>query len=140
MQAQNQIWGSVSTEIDQTYSSEVNPEVHQGVAYWVVGTETFDKFGFFTLTSQGYVSPKHEDLEFPATAAEGNSSQDGGNGGAIITFSLSGNGGLTGAHNGGFFPSTAFGRLTSTSNSLSGSAINQRCGYWRIASRRFYRV
>jgi hypothetical protein len=123
-QAQNQIWGSVSTEINQTYSSEVNPETHQGVAYWVVGTETFDKFGFFTLTSQGYVSPKHEDLEFPAMAAEGNSSQDGGNGGAIITFSLSGNGGPTGAHNGGFFPSTAFGRLTSTSNGLSGSAIN----------------
>jgi hypothetical protein len=123
-QAQNQIWGSVSTEVDQTYSSEVNPEVHQGVAYWVVGTETFDKFGFFTLSSQGYVSPKHEDLEFPAMAAEGFSNQDGGNGGAIITFSLSGNGGPIAAHNGGFFPSTAFGRLTSTSNGLSGSVVN----------------
>ncbi len=123
-QAQNQIWGAISTAIDQTYSSEASPEAHLGAAYWVIGTDTFDKFGFFSLTSQGYVSPKHEDLEFAGMAAEGNSSQDGGNGGAIMTFTLSGNGGPTSFHNGGFFPSTAFGRLTSTSNGLVGSAIN----------------
>ena len=94
--------------------------MHAGALYWVVGTRSFDKNGFFTLTSQGYVSPKHEDVEFPAMAAEGFPRQDGGNGGAIMTFTLSGNGGPTGADNGGFFPSTAFGRLSSTSGGLTG--------------------
>jgi hypothetical protein len=123
-QAQHQIWGATSTEIDQTYSSGPSPEVHQGAVYWVIGTDTFERFGFFTFTSQGYISPKHEDLEFPAMAAEGDFSQDGGNGGAIMTFTLSGNGGPTGADHGGFYPSTAYGRLTSTSNGLLKSVIN----------------
>jgi hypothetical protein len=123
-QAQGQIWGAVSTEVDQTYSSEASPEVHQGAAYWVVGTGTFDRFGVFRLTSQGYVSPEHEDLEFPAMAAEGYSFQDGGNGGAIMDFTLSGNGGPTGADNGGFYPSTAYGRVSSTSGGLVGSVVN----------------
>jgi hypothetical protein len=123
-QAQGQVWGAISTEIDQTYSSESSPEVHQGAAYWVVGTNTFDRFGVFRLTSQGYVSPEHEDLEFPAMAAEGYSFQDGGNGGAIMDFTLSGSGGPTGADNGGFYPSTAFGRVSSTSSGLLGSVVN----------------
>ena len=139
-QAQNQIWGAVSTEINQTYSSGNSTEVHQGAAYWVIGTDTFDWFGAFRLTSQGYVSPKHEDLEFPAMAAVSNFQGDnetsgaldgggggggnGGNGGAIITFTLSGNGGPNGADNGGFYPSTAYGRLSSTSSGLLGSAVN----------------
>ena len=67
------------------------------------------------------MSAKHEDLAFPAMAAEGFRWQDGGNGGAIMDFTLSGNGGPTGADNGGFFPSTAFGRLSSTSGGLLGS-------------------
>jgi hypothetical protein len=130
-QAQGQIWGAVTTEINQTYSSGPS-ELHQGAVYWVIGTESFDRSGVFSLTNQGYVSPKHEDLEFPAMAA-GGSSQDGqdgqdgrnGNGGpAIMTFTLSGNGGPTGADHGGFYPSTAYGRLTSTSNGLLGSVIN----------------
>ena len=66
------------------------------------------------------MSPRHEDLAFPATAAEGFRWQDGGNGGAIMTFTLTGNGGPSGADNGGFFPSTAFARLTSTSGGLVG--------------------
>ena len=119
-QAQNQLWGAVDTAINQTYSSGAT-EQHAGAAYWVVGTRSFDKSGVFTLTSQGYVSAKHEDLEFPAMAAEGFPSQDGGNGGAIMDFTLSGDGGPTGADNGGFFPSTAFGRLSSTSGGLLGS-------------------
>lgn len=123
-QAQGQLWGAISTEIDQTYSSEPSPEVHQGAAYWIIGTRTFDRFGVFSLTSQGYVSPEHEDLEFPAMAAEGYTYQDGGNGGAIMTFTLSGNGGPTAADNGGFYPSTAYGRLTSTSNGLWRSVVN----------------
>ncbi len=116
-QAQQKIWGAVSTEIGQTFSSGPSPEVHQGAAYWVIDTSTL------SVTSQGYVSPAHEDLEFPAMAAEG-FNEDGGNGGAIMTFTLSGNGGPTGADHGGFYPSTAYGRLTSTSNGLLGSAIN----------------
>jgi hypothetical protein len=123
-QAQGQIWGAISTEIDQTYSSGPSPEVHQGAVYWVIGTDTFDRFGNFSLTSQAYVSPKHEDLEFPAMAAGGYFYQDGGNGGAILTFTLSGNGGPTGADHGGFYPSTAYGRLTSTSSGLLGSGDN----------------
>jgi hypothetical protein len=123
-QAGGQVWGAVSTEVDQTFSSESSPEVHQGAAYWVVGTRTFDRFGVFSLTSQGYVSPAHEDLAFPAMAAEGLPWQDGGNGGAIMDFTLSGNGGPTGADNGGFYPSTAFGRVSSTSSGLLGSKVN----------------
>jgi hypothetical protein len=123
-QAQGQIWGAVSTEISQTYSSGPSPEVHQGAVYWVIGTGTFDRLGAFSLTNQSYVSPQHEDLEFPAMAAGGYSYQDGGNGKAIVTFTLSGNGGPTGADDGGFYPSTAYGRLTSTSNGLLGSVVN----------------
>jgi hypothetical protein len=119
-QAQNQLWGAVDTEINQAYKSEAAPELHVGAAYWVIGTRGFDRFGVFSLTSQGYVSARHEDLEFPAIAAEGLPWQDGGNGGAIMDFTLSGNGGPTGADNGGFYPSTAFGRLSSTSGGLLG--------------------
>jgi hypothetical protein len=57
-------------------------------------------------------------------AAEGFPSQDGGNGKAIMSFTLAGNGGPTGADGGGFFPSSAYGRLTSRSNGLSGSVFN----------------
>jgi hypothetical protein len=123
-QAQHQIWAATTTEIAQTYSSGPSPEVHQGAVFWVIGTDSFDNSGFFTLTSQGYVSPKHEELEFPAMAAEGSSSEDGGNGKAIMSFTLSGNGGATGADHGGYYPSSAYGRLTKTSNRLLGSEIN----------------
>jgi hypothetical protein len=119
-QAQGQVWGATSTEIDQVYSSQASPELHEGAIYWVMGTTSFDRSGFFTLTSQGYVSPEHQDLEFPAMAAEGYPWQDGGNGAAIMDFTLSGNGGPTGANNGGFYPSTAYGRLTSTAGGLLG--------------------
>jgi hypothetical protein len=98
--------------------------VHQGAAYWVIGTGSFDRTGVFSLTSQGYVSPAHEDLEMPAMAAEGSASQDGGNDGAIMTFTLSGNGGPSGADKGGYYPSTAFGRVSSTSNGLLGSIVD----------------
>jgi len=128
-QAQNQLWGAVDTAINQTFKSKATPEQHAGAAYWVIGTRSFDKSGVFTLTSQGYVSARHEDLAFPAMAAEGLPWQDGGNGGAIMDFTLSGNGGPTGADNGGFFPSTAFGRLSSASGGLLGpihvSALGQ---------------
>ena len=94
-------------------------EIHQGAVYWVVGTRSFDKTGRFTLTSQGYVTAKHEDLEFPSMAA---APTPGGR--AIMDFTLNGNGGPTGADHGGFFPRCAYGRLTSTSGGLLKSTIN----------------
>ena len=123
-QAQGQLWVSSETGVNQTFSSEAAPEAHQGVVYWVIGTGSFDQDGVFSLSSQSYVSPQHEDLTMPAMAAEGLPDQDGGNGGAITLFTLTGNGGPTGADNGGFFPSTAYGRVTSLSNGLLGSVIN----------------
>ena len=67
-QAQGQIWGGTATQIAQTYTG-ASAEIHQGAVYWVVGTRSFDQTGRFTLTSQGYVTAKHEDLEFPSIAA-----------------------------------------------------------------------
>jgi hypothetical protein len=117
-QAQGQIWAATSTQIAQTYT-RANAEIHMGAVYWVLGTRSFDSTGKFTLTGQGYVAAKHEDLTMPAMAA---TPSPGGR--AIMLFTLSGNGGPTGADHGGFFPSTAFGRLTSTSNGLLNSTIN----------------
>lgn len=123
-QAQGQLWASASTAVNQTYTSGAAPELHQGVVYWVVGTAGFDRHAAFSLSSQSYVSPAHENLTMPAMAAEGLRNQDGGNGGAIVMFTLTGNGGPTGADNGGFYPSTAYGRVTSSSSGLKGSVIN----------------
>ena len=116
-QAQGQLWGAISTAINQTYSAGPSSEVHQGALYFVIDISRFNSSGTYSLTSQEYVSPQHEDLEFPAMAA-------GGTGKAIMTFSLSGNGGPTGADSGGFYPSTAYGRLTSYSDGLWGSEVN----------------
>ena|SRR5215469_6971928 len=115
-QARGHIWGALGTAVNQTYSLG-SSEVHQGALYFAIDFSKFNSSGGYSLTSQEYVSPQHEDLEFPAMAA-------GGTGGAIMTFTLSGNGGPTGADSGGFYPSTAYGRLTSTSDGLSGSVIN----------------
>ena len=117
-QAQGQMWGGTATQIAQTYAG-ASAEIHQSAVYWVVGTRSFDKTGKFTLTSQGYVSAKHEDLEFPSMAA---APTPGGRG--IMDFTLNGNGGPSGANHGGFFPSSAYGRLTSTSGGLLNSTIN----------------
>ncbi len=117
-QAQGQLWGGTATQIAQTYT-RANAEIHQGAVYWVVGTRSFDKTRNFTFTNQGYVTAKHEDLEFPSIAA---SPTSGGRG--IMDFTLNGNGGPTGADHGGFYPSSAFGRLTSTSKGLVNSTIN----------------
>ena len=76
-QGQGQLWSALPTEVNQTFTAT---EIHNGAAYWVVGTSSFDKTGLFTITNQGYVSAAHEDMEFPAMAAEGT----GGNGKAIM--------------------------------------------------------
>jgi hypothetical protein len=117
-QSQGQLWGSTPTEINQIFGTSSEP--HIGAAYWVVGTGAFDRTGRFSLTSQGYASPAHEDVEMPAIAGEGT----GGDGRAIMLFTLNGNGGPTGADQGGFYPSTAYGRLTTSSNGLAGSVTN----------------
>jgi hypothetical protein len=122
-QTGGQLWTAASTLVTQSWAS--GPEMHYGAVYWVVGTNSFDRSGVFSLTSQGYVSPAHEEVEMPAMAA-GGFSEDGnsqGSGGAIMTFTLSGNGGPTAADNGGFYPSTAYGRMSSSSNGLVGSQI-----------------
>jgi hypothetical protein len=123
-QAGGQIWGGTSTQINQRFTSESSPETHQGIVYWAVGTSSFDRTGTFSLTDQGYATAAHEDLDMPAIAASGLPFQDGGNGTAVITFTLTGNGGLTGADNGGFFPSTAYGRLSTSSGGLLRSTVN----------------
>lgn len=117
-QAQGQLWTATSTQIAQTYT-RANAEIHMGAVYWVVGTSSFDTTRRFTLTSQGYVAPEHEDLSMPAMAATPTSG-----GRTIMLFTLTGNGGPTGADHGGFFPSTAFGRLTSTSGGMLKSTVN----------------
>jgi len=117
-QGNGQLWTGATTEVVQTFQSSNTPETHAGAAYWVVGTRSFDQTGQFSLTSQSYISAMHEDLEFPTFAA------GAGNGRAIASFTLNGNGGTAGADNGGFFPSSAFGRLTSTSGTLLQSTIN----------------
>ncbi len=141
-QAQGQLWGAVSTEVNQMFGHGGNTtsETHQGAAYWVINTQSFDQTGQFSLTSQGYVSAAHEDLEFPAIAATDQASPGPG-ASALMTFTVSGDGvgdllpnGLntnpnnyTAAHpadHGGFYPSTAYGLLNSTSNGLIGSQAN----------------
>ncbi len=116
-QAQDQLWGAISTETSQSFAGAPAPEVHQSAAFWVVGTKSFDRYGVFTLTGQGYVSPAHEDLSMPVVAAPDY-------GPAAVFFTLTGNGGPTGADNGGFFPSTAFGRLSAGSSDLQRSKVH----------------
>lgn len=85
-ESQGELWGAVSTEVSQPFGP--SSETHQGAAYWVIGTRSFDRHGYFTLTSQGYVAPSHEEVEFPMIAAPDH-------GPAVMFFTLSGNGGPT---------------------------------------------
>jgi hypothetical protein len=117
-QAQGKLWGATPTEVNQEWNSGV--ETHAGALYFVVDTGSFDRAHQFTLNDQGYVTAAHEDILYPTMVTEGT----GGNGGAIMSFTLSGNGGLTGADHGGFYPSSAYGRLTATSGGLTPSVIN----------------
>jgi len=117
--ANGQLWTAISTVVNQTFSQhgpghKGSSELHTGAAFWVINTNSFGGLDTatasnffstsFSIANQGYVSPIHEDIEFPAIAA-------GGSGGAVIAFTLSGNGGPTAANSGGFYPSTAYARL-----------------------------
>ncbi len=122
--AQGQIWGAVSTLVVQQYGSGTCGatawcETHVGIVYWVIGTGAFNSHGLLSLTDQGYVSAMHEDLGFPSIGAGDSYGQ-----GAVIAFALSGNGGPKHADGGGFFPSTAYGRLTQHSHGLVGDVLH----------------
>ena len=116
--AQGQLWTSVSTLVTETFLQRgaASSETHLGVTYWAIGTGGHDQSGF-KIANQGYVAASHEDIEFPSIAA-----MDGG--GALMAFTLSGNGGPTSADNGGFYPSTAYGTIGTGSSGLSGSVIH----------------
>ncbi|MGH9019401.1 MAG: hypothetical protein ACRDV0_00040 [Acidimicrobiales bacterium] len=122
-QSQGQLWTAVSTAITQSFHGGA-AENHIGAAYFVVGTSSFDSSGKFSLTGEGYIAAAHEDLEFPAMAVTPTSGFGNGPGGAIVAFTLSGNGGPGGADHGGYYPSTAYGRVSANSNGLQGSTIN----------------
>jgi hypothetical protein len=97
--ADGRIWAGISTQVSQQFVNEPAAETHQGVAYFVVDTNGFAKTGNVTLANQGYLSAAHEDLAFPAFAASGTAAQDGGNGGALGMFTLTGV---------DYYPSTAY--------------------------------
>ena len=51
-QAQGQLWGAISTQVNQTFTSD-SSELHQGAVYWVVNTDSFDRTGQFTHHQPG---------------------------------------------------------------------------------------
>lgn len=101
-QANGELWTSLSTAVVQHFKGVGNStEVHQGFAYFEIGTAGFDAGGSVTIDGQGYVSAAHEDLTMASVAA-------GDNGSVLLDATLSGNGGPFGADGGGFYPSTAW--------------------------------
>ncbi len=110
-----QLWFAVSTLISETFGA--NSEIHVGSAYFVVGTSGFGGSSHaLSMTSQGYVAAAHEDMEFPTLV--------GGTNNALMSFTLSGDGGPTHADGGGYFPSSAYGWVTSSSSGLVGRAVH----------------
>jgi hypothetical protein len=109
-----QLWFATSTLISEQFST--GPEIHTGALYGVFtsGSTT----AALSMTSEGYVAAAHEDILFPTMAANSSST-----GSVLMSFTLSGDGGPTGADAGGFYPSTAYGLLTSSSSGLTGSTI-----------------
>jgi hypothetical protein len=106
-----QIWFGVTTLLNEQFGAA--SETHAGAAYWVLNTAPFDATGRpLTITSQGYVAAAHEDMLFPAVA--------GGSTEALLSFTLSGDGGPTGADGGGYFPSSGYGLLSPTAPGLVG--------------------
>ena len=104
-----QLYFAISTLVNEVFGSK--GEIHTGAAYWIVGTPaSTGSTPSLTLNGQGYVAASHEDIEFPTLAG-------GGSAGALMSFTLSGNGGPTGADGGGFFPSSAYGTVTNSSPS-----------------------
>lgn len=112
--AGGQLWFGVTTLLNQQFSS--GNEIHTGAAYWVLNANPFNAGRRpLTITSQGYVSAAHEDLLYPAVAGSGTSQ-------ALMSFTLSGDGGPSGADGGGYFPSSAYGLLSPSAPGLVGDA------------------
>jgi hypothetical protein len=97
--AQGTLWTAVSTLVVQKFGTAAS-EIHVGATYWGVNVENSHSGVSFQISQQGIVSASHEDLEFPAIAAT--------EGSVLMSFTLSGNGGPTGANHGGFYPSSAY--------------------------------
>lgn len=106
--SQGTLWTAVSTLVVQNFEHGPS-EIHVGATYWGVGVQSSegDHQGdsshsgvTFQIEQQGYVSARHEDIEFPAVAASEETT--------LLSFTLSGNGGPTGADHGGFYPSSAY--------------------------------
>jgi hypothetical protein len=113
--AGGQIWFAISTLVNETFGPA--SEIHTGAAYWVVSPGATGPAPTFTLTNQGYVAAAHEDIEFP-TLVGGSAAE-----GAVMSFTLSGNGGPSGADGGGYFPSSAFSRVTASSVGSVGNTV-----------------
>jgi len=103
--SQGVIWTAVSTILNQTFNHGAW-ETHLGATYWGVSVSNFfngnnqgNPGHNFRISSQGYVSAAHEDLEFPAMAATWGS--------VLMSFSLSGDESPNGG-TGGFYPSSAY--------------------------------
>ena len=146
--SQGVIWTAVSTIVDQTFDHGAS-ETHLGATYWGVSvgngffgpsSASFSNSGQnFRIVSQGYVSAAHEDIEFPAMAASGGS--------VLMSFTLSGNGGPTGADHGGFYPSSAFLMVQGQSgNAIKVTALGRsptdgftEYQYYGTSSSQFYR-
>lgn len=110
------IWAAVNTIVDQKFAGGLS-EYHVGATYW--GIKTSSKPGpiTFSLVREGYVTAAHEDIVFPAIAATGRN--------VLLSFTLSGDGGPTGADNGGFYPSSAYLMLSDRSATIHIAALGQ---------------
>lgn len=114
--SQGVIWTAVSTIVNQTFAGGA-PELHVGATYWGISTSHHAGSATFGIASQGYVTAEHEDIEFPAMAAS--------RGNVFMSFTLSGDGGPTGADGGGFYPSSAYLMVSSPGASIHIAALGQ---------------
>jgi hypothetical protein len=113
--SQGVIWTAVSTIVSQSFSG--GSEFHVGATYWGISTSHHAGSTNFGIANQGYVSASHEDISFPAMAATG--------GAVLMSFTLTGDGGPSGADGGGFYPSSAYLMLSSPGASIHIAALGQ---------------
>jgi hypothetical protein len=97
--SQGELWTAVSTLVVQDFKHGTS-EIQVGTTYWGVDADNSHSGVSFHISDQGIVSASHEDIEFPAMAAAGDS--------VLMSFTLSGNGGPTNADHGGYYPSSAY--------------------------------
>lgn len=113
--SQGTIWTAVSTIVGESFNT--GTEYHVGATYWGISTSHMANVATFSLAAQGYVAAVHEDLAFPAMGASG--------GTVLMSFTLSGNGGPTGADHGGYYPSSAYLILSSGNSPIHIAALGQ---------------